>query len=313
MFTNGVQFSIRESIKYTMYRSTTKSIADCNQRIKIVEVGLRDGLQNEKKILNTTDKKQILDHIIDSGLTNIEIGSFVSPKWIPQLQNTDLLIKSIPDSQRSKLHLSALVPNLKGLQTAIQYKVDEIVLFVSVSDTFNLKNINCTTKAAFERFSDLVKIAHKNGIKVRGSISCCFECPYEGRIYPLSVFEIVQRFTDLGVTCIDIADTIGTATENQVEVLFNTLFKKYNPDLFACHYHDTNLLAIQNVETSYKMGLRTFHSSIAGLGGCPYSSKRAGNLDTTVLVKWAHANGIQTDVNIAKLEKSAQFVQKILM
>jgi hydroxymethylglutaryl-CoA lyase len=280
--------------------------------IKIVEVGLRDGLQNEKKILTLDQKKHIFNLITDCGLKNIEIGSFVSPKWVPQLHSTDKLINSIPNKIRNNVYLSTLVPNLKGMEQAVQSKVDEIVLFVSVSDSFNKKNINCTSDEAFGKFAQLTDLARQNNIKIRGSISCCFECPYEGRIYPLSVVSTVQQFIDIGVTEIDIADTIGTATPMQIDALFNVLLIKWPVDMFACHFHDTNSSAVLNVDQSFTRGITTFHSSIGGLGGCPYSPRRSGNLNTIDLVKWADRMGVYTGVDIAKLEKNAEIIKKIL-
>lgn len=308
MFTHGVQFSVRETIKYTLYRKCVP------KSINIIEVGLRDGLQNESKIFTISEKKQLLDLITDTGLKNIEIGSFVSPKWIPQLRDTDKLIQSISQNDRSKLYLSALVPNLKGLQTAIQSNVNEIVLFVAVSDEFNKRNINCTTDIAFERFVQIANVARNSEINIRGSISTCFSCPYSGKQSIQSVVEVVKRFIDLGVTTVDIADTIGTATPKEVEELFIELLKHWPSSMFACHYHDTNNIAIKNVEMSYNLGITNFHSSIAGLGGCPYSSKRVGNLDTIKLVKWAHDNNIHVHCNpdIAKLEKTAEHIHKML-
>ena len=290
-----------------MFRRVSK------ESIKIIEVGLRDGLQNEKKILTVDQKKHMFDLITESGLTNIEIGSFVSPKWVPQLHSTDKLIDTISCKDRSKFYLSALVPNLKGVSNAIKSRVDEIVLFVSVSDEFNKKNINCSTDVAFEKFAQVVQVAKQNNIKIRGSISCCFDCPYEGRIYPLSVVSIVQRFVDLGVNMIDIADTIGTANSSQVDALFNVLLRKWPKELFSCHFHDTNLNAVLNIEKSYIHGINTFHSSIAGLGGCPYSPKRSGNLNTIDLVRWANVNGIYTGVDIAILEKNAEIIRKMFL
>jgi hydroxymethylglutaryl-CoA lyase len=281
--------------------------------INILEVGLRDGLQNEKKILSVNEKKYMLDLITQTGINQIEIGSFVSPKWIPQLGDTDKLIESIPSHKRDKLYLSTLVPNLKGLEAAINCKVNEIVLFVSVSETFNKKNINSRSSEAFARFAQIATLAKQHDIKLRGSISCCFECPYEGRVYPLRVIEFIQKFIDLGIQRIDIADTIGTATPQQVCALFNQALIKYNPDMFSCHFHDSDgNSAILNIEQSYLMGIRHFQSSIAGIGGCPYSSKKSGNLDTVKLIRWAESKGIHTGIDLSILENNIIHVNKLL-
>ena len=274
-----------------MLSNISKSLS----KVSIIEVGLRDGLQSEKRLFSLVEKQNYLDRIIKSGLHNIEIGSFVSPKWVPQMANTSELIKSIDTEKRQKLYLSALVPNVKGMEQAIDCKVDEIVLFVSTTDTFNQKNINATQEEAFQRFVPIVKLAKQNNIKIRGSLSCCFSCPYEGNVSTDQVIKSVDRYRNLGVDTIDIADTIGSADPLTTHNLINELIVHTGQvNLFSVHFHDTNDLAILNVAVAVKHGITSIQSSLGGLGGCPYSSKRVGNLNTIKLMKWLDQNNIPT-------------------
>ena len=260
-----------------------KHLQSCN----IIEVGLRDGLQNEKRILSLDQKYQYLQHMVKVGLRHIEIGSFVSPKWVPQMASTKELIRRIEPEVRSQLFLSALVPNMKGLEQAIESKVDEIVLFVSTTNTFNKANINCTQNEAFERFKDIAQVAKSHGIKVRGSLSCCFECPYEGLVNIRSVLEACDKYRQLNIDTIDIADTIGSATPIATSFVLDQVIQHVFPvEKVSLHFHDTNNHAIDNIQVGLGKGVTSLQSSLGGAGGCPYSSKRVGNLNTVKLIEY---------------------------
>ena len=268
------------------------------KHVDIIEVGLRDGLQNEKRLFTLDEKRTYLDHMVKSGIKHIEIGSFVSPKWVPQMANTTELIESIDPSTRSKLYLSALVPNMKGLEQAIASKVDEVVFFVSTTDQFNKKNINKTQVQAFEEFRKMAQIAHQHNIKIRGSISCCFKCPYEGYVDVSKVIDTYHQYKDLGAQTIDIADTIGAATPVHVDRVLQKLLQIGTAKEFSVHFHDTNNLGIMNVQTALEMGITSVQSSLGGSGGCPYASKRVGNLSTQKLLEFCFKHRIHTGVNI---------------
>jgi hydroxymethylglutaryl-CoA lyase len=280
------------------------------RKLNILEVGLRDGLQNESKILSLDQKYTYFQFMFYAGMKNIEIGSFVSSKWVPQMKDTKELIQKVQPYRSSKpLFLSTLVPNLKGCQDAVEAKVDEICLFVSTTDTFNQKNINCTQDEAFARFRPVVKLAKENQIKVRGSLSCCFVCPYEGLVDVNKVVDTALKYKELGVDVIDVADTIGGATPEQVGLVFQALLRKVGPpSLFAGHFHDTNNNALQNIEAAMNLGISTFHSSLGGTGGCPYSSKRVGNLNTIKLLEWCQDKQIETNINLNVLKQGQKYI-----
>ena len=287
------------------YSSTKRSI-------QVLEVGLRDGLQNETKVLTLDQKRKYFDFMYKAGLRDIEIGSFVSPKWVPQMQGTKELIKNV-EPLRSDMFLSVLVPNMKGCQEAVESKPDEIVLFVSTTDAFNKKNINCNRDEAFIKFQPVVELAKKNRIKIRGSMSCSFVCPYEGRVDPQKVVDTAMMYKDLGVDMIDVADTIGAAGPSDTDIVFKQLLQKVGtPGLFSAHFHDTNGKALDNIKVAMEHGISVFHSSMGGIGGCPYSSKRVGNLDTIKLVEWCLEHDIYTGLDLSILKQGQNWIRNEL-
>ncbi len=266
--------------------------------INIIEVGLRDGLQSEKRIFTSHEKFILINNLIRAGIRNLEVTSFV--KNIPQFEDNKHIAKNL--LKYNEVNYSALVPNIKGYNDMIECEnISEIVLFVSTSDTFNKKNINATKLEAFERFKNISKVAHKDGIKIRGSISCCFDCPYEGTIKVEDVIDIVKRYNDIGVHKIDIADTIGTGTTTKIMKVLDEVLKEIHVNKITGHFHDTNNSAIDLVSACLKYGISTFHSSIGGLGGCPFSSKVVGNLSTEKLIDYLHKNNYKTGIDLNKI------------
>ncbi len=280
----------------------------------IIEVGPRDGLQNEKKILSVIQKQEFINSLqYKCNFKHIEIGSFVNPKAVPTMKDSVHLSKILNKPNSNDVLYSVLVPNKKGMEDVINNpNVDEIVLFVSVSDTFNKHNINCTLDEAFEKFKVIIEDAKRYNKKIRGSISCCFGCPYEGQIEVSKVIDVIRRYNDLDVDLIDIADTIGVGTPQQCLSILEEAKKIVPISKLTGHFHDTNNNAIKNVEMCLKLGMTTFHSSIAGIGGCPYSPKRVGNLDTTKLLEFLYTKDIKTGINLEEVKTTSKWIKDIL-
>jgi len=283
--------------------NTIKNSLSKLKRVNIIEVGPRDGLQNEKKVLNLFQRKTLIDKCTSIGLNHIEVGSFVNPKLVPQVSQTSELLNDLDKDY----FYSVLVPHIKFWLP--NPKIKEIVLFVAATESFNKKNINCTSDEAFKRFEPIINVVKDSGILVRGSISTCLKCPYEGNTDIDKVLKIIEKYMKYDVHLIDIADTIGEGTPEQTDLLLRKIKEYYPIDKFTGHYHDTSDLAIQNVEASLKNGMTIFHSSIGGLGGCPFSPKRAGNLSTEKLIEYLHKNGYYTDVNEEECKKVGKWIQ----
>jgi hydroxymethylglutaryl-CoA lyase len=272
------------------------------KRIQIIEVGLRDGLQNESLILDIGTKLELTQFLARAGLDRIEIGSFVSPKWIPAMADSDKLIAEVQSLVKkkkisSKVQFSALVPNEKGMELALNSGIQEVAIFAASSETFSQKNINCSIDESFNRFLPVLKIARANKIKVRGYLSTCFGCPYEGPVSESRVVQLAQRMFDLGVFEISIGDTIGVANPKQVQSLMKKLIKKFQAKKIAGHFHDTRGTALVNIYASYELGITHFDSSIGGLGGCPYAKGSTGNVATEDVVYMFHGMGVNTGLN----------------
>lgn len=278
--------------------------------IKIVEVGPRDGLQNESKILNTDEKLRLIYALADSGIKNIEITSFVSPKWIPQLADADEICQNLalPDN----INTSALVPNLKGYERAKKTKLTTAAIFMSASESHNKKNINRSINESLQEFSQLVPLAKNDGKKVRAYLSVVFVCPYEGITSPDSVVALCKRLLDLGIDELSLGDTIGAATPRMVLSLISRLEKISSLEKFALHLHDTEGMALVNSIAGLEAGIKTFDTSIGGMGGCPYAPGAAGNLATEDLVHLMHSLDIETGIDLGKLINCGQLAQKLL-
>ena len=285
--------------------------------IRIVEVGPRDGLQNEASNLTVNARYKFIKKLIDAGLVHIEVGAFVSPKWVPQMDGSSKLINRLFQDRKSgkiprQAKMTALVPNPKGMDSALQTPLKEVAVFGACSEGFSQKNINCTIDESFERFEKVMVMAKKNRVKVRGYLSTAFGCPYEGKV-PLSrVVRLVEKMLKLGVYEISIGDTIGVATPKQVVQLLKKLEGNVPFKKLAMHFHDTRGTALANVLTSYGMGIRTFDSSFGGLGGCPYAEGASGNLATEDLVYMMHGMGVRTGVDLEALLAIKPWVEKLV-
>lgn len=274
--------------------------------VVIVEMGLRDGLQNEKTVLDSDTRVEITKRLIAAGTKRLELGSFVSPKWVPQMAGTAEVVAKTFALQKSgaiskKLEFSVLVPNEQGMLEAIQSGVKEVAIFAACTESFSLKNINCSIDESFARFVPVMALAKKHGIKVRGYLSTCFACPFEGKVSEAKVVKLAQRMNKLGVYEISIGDTIGAANVGQVESLFKKLKKVVPVKKLAAHFHDTRGQALANILAAYKMGIRVFDASLGGLGGCPYAPGAAGNVATEDVVYMFQGMGVKTGLDLQKL------------
>ncbi len=276
------------------------------EKIKIIEVGPRDGLQNEKTPIDTKDKLEFIRLLADSGIKNIEATSFVKPGAIPQLSDAMELSKSLSFQE---MEYSCLTPNLKGYEAALNAGFQEIAIFTATSETFTKKNINKTIDESLQVFKEISDQALKDKIKVRGYISTVVECPYEGKISPDKVLELVQKLSDFGVYEISLGETIGKATPLEIRNLLDVLFKKFPASFFAGHFHDTYGMAIANVETSVQYGIRSFDSSAGGLGGCPYAKGSSGNLATEDLLYLLHRENFETGIDLGKIFQASVFIE----
>jgi len=284
---------------------------DYPSSVTVYEVGPRDGLQNEKAIVPTAVKIHFIEKLADAGFAAIETTSFVKPSAIPQLADSAEVVKGV--RRRSGVRFPVLVPNLKGFEAARAVGVREVAVFTAASETFNRKNINCGIEESIERFRTVVAAAAEEKIRVRGYISTAFGCPYEGRIEPESVREVVHMLLDLGIEEISIGDTIGVATPNQVYDLIETLYASgVSRDVVALHFHDTRGTALANVCAGLDCGVTIFDSSAGGLGGCPYAPGASGNLATEDLLYLLDGLGIRTGVSLpAVVEASLYLAEKI--
>lgn len=285
--------------------------------VRIIEVGPRDGLQNESVQLSLDDRQRFVQKLAAAGLVNIEVGAFVSPKWVPQMQDSGLLIKNLFEAQskgtiNSAVSFSALVPNLKGMEGAVETPLKEIAIFGACSEAFSKRNINCTIEESFVRFREVMDVAKSRKIKVRGYLSTAFGCPYDGYVNPTSVVKLVEKMLKLGVYEVSIGDTIGVATPKQVRALLKKLESKVSVKKLAMHFHDTRGTALANVLSSLEMGIRAFDSSVGGLGGCPYAAGASGNLATEDLVYMMHGMGLRTGVDLDSLIGIRPWLEKLV-
>lgn len=275
-------------------------------KVRLVEVGPRDGLQNEKETIPVEVKVALVDRLSRAGFPNIEAAAFVSPKWVPQMASSSEVMARI--SRRAGTLYSALVPNMKGFEAALTAQADEVVIFGAASEAFSQKNINCSIAESIARFADVARAAKAHGLRLRGSISCAFGCPYQGEVEPAVVADVVRRLRDLGCDEIDIADTIGVGTAGQVRRLFDTLAGEFPLEQLAGHFHDTYGQALANILAALQSGVSIFHSSVAGLGGCPYAKGATGNVATEDVVYLLRGLGIDTGVDLDAVVDAGQFI-----
>ena len=278
--------------------------------VKIVEVGPRDGLQNEKQALSIEQRLSFINDLIDAGLKSIEVGSCVSAKWVPQMAQSDELFKLLP--QRNDLNLSLLTPNLKGFEAALAVGCKEVAVFTAASESFTRKNINCSIDESLERFSEIFKAAQANNVRVRGYVSCMVDCPYEGAIDPKQVVNVVKQLHDMGCYEISLGETIGTATPDRVQKVWQACLAELDSKILAGHFHNTYGMAIANIYQSLQQGIRVFDSSLAGLGGCPYAKGSSGNVATEDLYYLLSHIGYETGINLEKLMLASQNINQTL-
>jgi hydroxymethylglutaryl-CoA lyase len=279
-------------------------------RVTVVEVGPRDGLQNEKGTIPTADKIAFVDKLTTAGLPVIEVSAFVSPKWVPQMADAEQVFAGITRAPGTRY--TALVPNVAGLERARKSKVSEVAIFAASTETFSRKNINQSIDESFATYKQVCDRALAAGMKVRGYLSTAFGCPYEGDVPASTVATLSARLIDLGVFEVAVSDTIGVAKPSDVPRVLDAVLARLPPDRVALHFHDTRGQALANVEAALPFGIRTFDASTGGLGGCPYAPGAPGNLATGDLIQLLNARGIETGVSLDALTKASTFVRSRL-
>ena len=279
-------------------------------RVTIVEVGPRDGLQNEKQAVPAAAKIALVHRLQAAGLKEIEVTSFVSPKWVPQMADNTEVMAGI--TRQPGVRYSVLTPNLKGWEAAVLTRPDEIVVFGAASEAFSQKNINCSIAESIERFAPVTEAARAAGIRVRGAISCAVGCPYEGDVAPERVALVARLMRQIGVAHVGVADTIGVGTPLKVQRALAAALKHYAVDEVSGHYHDTYGQALANVYASLEMGIHSFDTSVSGLGGCPYAKGATGNVATEDVVYLLHGLGIATGINLDALIDAGAFIRDAL-
>ena len=278
--------------------------------VTLVDVGPRDGLQNEKEPVATAHKAQLVSMLQAAGLKEIEVTSFVSPKWVPQMADNAALMAAI--ERRPGVRYSVLTPNLQGLQAALPTRPDEIVVFAAATEAFSQKNINCSIAESIDRFAPVVALAHEAGIKVRGALSCALGCPYQGEVSADEVERVVLLLKSIGVDHLGVADTIGVGTPRKVQDAMARALKHYPVEQVSGHFHDTYGQALANIYACLEMGVHIFDSSVAGLGGCPYAKGATGNVATEDVVFMLNGLGIETGIDIDKLVDAGLFISDAL-
>jgi hydroxymethylglutaryl-CoA lyase len=280
------------------------------RRVKLVDVGPRDGLQNEKQPVPAAIKIELVHRLQAAGLKEIEVTSFVSPKWVPQMADNAQVMSGIARSEG--VRYSVLTPNMKGFESALLSKPDEVVVFGAASEAFSQKNINCSIAESIERFAPVVKAARDAGIAVRGAMSCTVGCPYEGDVAPERVAYLAGLMKSIGIQRVDVADTIGVGTPRKVQAAMEATLKHYALNDVSGHFHDTYGQALANTLASLEMGVWNFQSSIAGLGGCPYAKGATGNVATEDVVYMMQGMGIDTGIDLDALIDAGVFISQAL-
>jgi hydroxymethylglutaryl-CoA lyase len=280
------------------------------KRVTLVDVGPRDGLQNEAQPVATAAKIELVHRLQDAGLKEIEVTSFVSPKWVPQMADNAEVMAGI--ERRPGVRYSVLTPNLRGLEAALATRPDEVVVFGAASEAFSQRNINCSIAESIERFRPVVAVAHAAGVRVRGAISCTLGCPYQGEVTPAEVERVVLLFKDIGVDHCGIADTIGTGTPAAAQRVMERALRHYPLHEVSGHFHDTYGQALANIYACLELGVHVFDASVAGLGGCPYAKGATGNVATEDVVFMLDGLGIETGVDLAKLVDAGAFISNVL-
>ncbi|WP_444899223.1 hydroxymethylglutaryl-CoA lyase [Microbulbifer sp. VAAC004] len=280
------------------------------KQVKIVEVGPRDGLQNEKQPISVETRIALVDKLSASGLSVIEAGSFVSPKWVPQMAASEEVLAGI--QRKAGVIYSALTPNLKGYERAVEAKADEVAVFGAASEAFTQKNINCSIAESLERFRPLVEKAKQDGIPVRGYVSCVLGCPYEGDIDPAKVAEVSAALLEMGCYEISLGDTIGVGTPEAAKRMLEQVMARVPVEKLAVHFHDTYGQALANIYAALQMGVAVVDSAVAGLGGCPYARGASGNVASEDVLYMLNGMGIETGVDLQLLAEAGNFISEQL-
>ena len=277
--------------------------------VEIFEVGPRDGLQNEKGVISTESKVALVDCLSGAGFSRIEVASFVSPKWVPQMADSAEVLAGI--TRAPGVSYAALTPNMKGLERALAAQADEVAIFGSASEGFSKANINATIAESLERFAPVAKAAHAAGVKVRGYVSCVSDCPYDGLVDPAQVAKVVQALDEMGCYEISLGDTIGQGTPERIGAMLDAVLEVVPAARLAGHYHDTAGRALQNIEVSLEKGLRVFDAAVGGLGGCPYAPGAAGNVATEAVHARVTELGYETGLDAEVLARAAEMARQM--
>jgi hydroxymethylglutaryl-CoA lyase len=277
-----------------------------SRQIQLIDVGPRDGLQNEKQHVPTAVKVELIERLVDAGYDHVEAASFVSPKWVPQMADGAQVMARVP--RKNGLTYAALVPNTKGLEAALAAGVDEVVIFGAASEAFSQKNINCSIAESIERFAPVAQEALAQGKQLKAAISCCLGCPYQGDVPVSAVVDVLQRLRALGVQRYGIADTIGVGTPQRVREVMNACAAEVGVDTLTGHFHDTYGMAVANVAASLDVGVRTFEASVGGLGGCPYAKGATGNVASEDVVYLFEGMGLDCGIDLRKLVAAGRWI-----
>lgn len=283
--------------------------APAPQHVTLVEMAPRDGLQNEKRLVDTADKIRLVDLLSDCGYQRIEVTSFVSPKWVPQMADASAVMAGI--RRRAGTRYAVLTPNMQGFDAALAARADEVAIFASASETFSQKNINCSIAESIERFRPVAEACRVNAVALRGYVSCVVECPYEGKIAPDSAARVAAALMALGCYEVSLGDTIGRGTPEAVDAMLAVVLADVPAERLAGHFHDTSGRALDNIAIALERGLRVFDASAGGLGGCPYAPGAAGNVDTLAVNAFVTARGFSTGLDAARLEEAAAFARSL--
>ena len=278
--------------------------------VRLIEVGPRDGLQNEAQPISVADKVQLVDALTDAGLGYIEVGSFVSPKWVPQMAGSAEVFAQI--RRKPGVVYGALAPNMRGFEDAVAAGVKEVAVFAAASEAFSQRNINCSISESLARFVPIIEAAKQHGISVRGYVSCVLGCPYEGQVSPQQVAQVAKELFAMGCYEVSLGDTIGTGTPTATRTLFEAVTAYVPREKLAGHFHDTYGQALVNIYASLQEGIAVFDSSIAGLGGCPYAKGASGNVATEDVVYMLNGMGIETGVDMDKLLLAGEHICNVL-
>lgn len=278
--------------------------------VRLVEVGPRDGLQNEAQPISVADKVRLVDDLTDAGVSYIEVGSFVAPKWVPQMAGSAEVFANI--AQRPGVTYAALAPNLRGFEDAVAAGVKEVAVFAAASEAFSQRNINCSISESLKRFEPIMLQARSQGIRVRGYVSCVMGCPYEGKVSAEQVAPVARALFDMGCYEVSLGDTLGAGTAGETRRLIDVVSKAVPRELLAGHFHDTYGQAMANVYASLLEGIHVIDSSVAGLGGCPYAKGATGNVATEDVLYLLQGLGIETGINLDRLIAAGQRISSVL-